>query len=85
MDNNDSNDIDNDILNTFGGVEVHNLNNILKSSDDSSEENGAFSHSPYFDLDSISNINLPNKRTFEVLTINIQSIQAKFNIFLSFL
>lgn len=85
MDNYDVSENDNNVLKAFGGAQTNNLNVILDNFEDSSEEIQTFTHSPYFDLDSISNINLPSNRTFKVLSLNIQSIQAKFDAFSGFL
>ena len=79
MDNNDN------LLQAFGGEDIHNLKNILHHPDDTSEEISIFTYSPYFDLDSISKIKLPKSRTFNVLSINIQSIHAKFDSLTAFL
>ena len=86
MDNNTpTRESGNDVLKSFGGTAKHDLNAILNNFDDSSEEFETFMTSPYFDLESISEISQTQKRTFKVLSLNIQSIQAKFNHFLSFL
>ena len=85
MDNFDVSENDDDVLKAFGGAKTNSLNTILNNFDDFSEEIENFAHSPYFDLDSISNISLPSNPTFKVLSINIQSIQAKFDAFSGFL
>ena len=85
MDNYDVNENNNDVLKAFGGVKNNDLNTILSSSEDSLDEIQNFAHSPYFDLESIENISFPNSPTFKVLSINIQSIQAKFDAFSGFL
>ena len=76
---------DSTILKNFGGTIVNNLNSILKNSEDITEDPEYFSHSSYFDLDTISGIKLPNNRTFKVLSLNAQSINAKFDSITSFL
>ena len=78
-------DYDEILLQNFGGKNANNLNSLLKNFDDSSDEIQNFTHSPYFDFNNISEINLPNNRTFKVLSINIQSIQAKYDALVSFL
>ena len=85
MDNLDVTENDNDVLKAFGGATENSLNKILSNFEDSSEEIQNFAHSAYHDLDSISNVSLPGNRTFNVLSLNIQSIQAKFDAFTGFL
>ena len=85
MDNLDVTENDNDVLKAFGGATENSLNKILSNFEDSSEEIQNFAHSAYYDLDSISNVSLPGNRTFNVLSLNIQSIQAKFDAFTGFL
>ena len=85
MDNFDVTENDNDVLKAFGGATENSLNKILSNFEDSSEEIQNFAHSAYYDLDSISNVSLPGNRTFNVLSLNIQSIQAKFDAFTGFL
>ena len=85
MDNYDVTENDDEVLKAFGGAKNNNLNTILNSVEESADEIQNFAHSPYFDLDSITNNIFPSNPTFKVLSINIQSIQAKFDAFSGFL
>ena len=79
-------DNDNDVLENFGGVLANELNNALKLDDDTQEsERIKFSHSPYIDINNLSTLNLPNNPMLNILSVNIQSINAKFNKLLGFL
>lgn len=79
MDNFDS------ILTQFGGAVANDLNCVLKLNEDSEEEALTFPRSPYIDIHSQSNFEILQKSTFNLLSINIQSINAKFNNLLPFL
>ena len=73
------------ILAQFGGEVANDLNSILKLNED--PEEGAFTlpFSPYIDIHSELSFEIPQKSTFNLLSINIQSINAKFNNLLPFL
>ena len=75
---------DDTILKNFGGTIRNDLNEILENPQ-VNEDLSNFKHSSYFDLDSISEAILPNDQKFKVLSINIQSINAKFDSLTSFL
>ena len=79
-------DNDDDILKQFGGSIANDLNNALKIDGDKEDsERITFTHSPYIDINNFSSYKLPNKTNFNVLSINIQSVGAKFNTLLPFL
>ena len=79
-------DNDGDILKNFGGLLANDLNSALKLDDDIHDSaRMIFNHSPYVDINDLSSINLPGNRHFNVLSVNIQSINSKFNSLLGFL
>ena len=79
-------DNDAEVIKHFGGVLANNLNSTLKIDDDNHDsERMTFCHSPYVDINSISSIKLPTNSTLNIMTINIQSISAKFNALVAFL
>ena len=73
-----------EILSNFGGVITNDLNNVLQNDEDD-ETPTAFSRSLYIDLNQKNPLDLPQRKTFNVLSINIQSINAKFNNLLLYL
>ena len=79
MDNNDS------ILSQFGGSISNDLNHVLKLNEDSEDTDHTFPNSPYIDILSDSPIEKPHRKSFNVLSVNIQSINAKFNNLLPYL
>ena len=85
MDNQNLTENDEAVLKAFGGVAKHNLNEVLTDVNDTDENNQTILHSPYFNLDSISDITISKNSSFKTLSINIQSIQAKFDAFSTFL
>ena len=71
--------MDNDILKQFGGNDVNNLNNILKNDEDSDDEIKTFQQSAYYSLENAVDVLKSNRDKFTVLSLNAQSIQAKFD------
>ena len=79
-------DRDNEILEQFGGRLTNDLNNALKLDDDDQDNDRiTFAHSPYIDINNLTTLNLPNNLNFHILSVNIQSVSAKFNSLLGFL
>ena len=73
-----------DILNNFGGLEDNSLLTALNVDDETTDEMNVIRHSPYYSLeDFIEHINV--QMGFTVLSLNIQSINAKFNSLTIFL
>ena len=68
-----------DILAQFGGPITNDLNHVLKLNEDYDEVDVTFTSSPYIDLHSDTPFVRPRRNTFNVLSVNIQSINAKFN------
>ena len=74
------------VLNQFGGVLANELNNALKLDDDAQDNDRVvFSQSSYIDINNLSELNLPSTPMLNILTINIQSVSAKFSKLLGFL
>ena len=67
-----------DILDSYGGKDIHDLCQVLNSSIDN-EENSYMSKSPYYTLESVSSALKENKGNFTILSLNAQSIRAKFS------
>ena len=67
-----------DILDSYGGKDIHDLTHVLNSSIDN-EENSYMSKSPYYTIESVSTALKENKGNFTILSMNAQSIRAKFS------
>ena len=82
-------DKDHEILKQFGGIVQNELNKVLKLDEDSEDRDRmSFIKSTYADLDSLPSLKITKKISFFILSINMQSIGAKFNnllVFLTFL
>ena len=74
-----------DILRHRGGLSKNNLLNILKDLDNYDEMITSCSESPYIDLPHVSSYMKKFKHQFTILDINIQSLNAKFDSFITFL
>ena len=72
-------DFNDEILRNIGGKSKNNLNEILNNFTDTDFEIDTFSESPYIDIDSLSEQLIPHTKKFSVLSVNIQSINAKFD------
>ena len=72
-------DFNDEILRNTGGRSKNNLNEILNNFTDTDIEIDTFSESPYIDIDSLSEQLNPHTKKFSVLSVNIQSINAKFD------
>ena len=67
---------DHAILSNLGGFELNNLISILDIEDD---EPQIIQHSSYYDIDSLKKLISKHNNIFSVLSLNIQSINAKFS------
>ena len=85
MDNNGLTENDHEILKAFGGATTNNLNSIIHSNEDHSDGSQTLSHSAYYDLETIVTYDQLKTHSFKVLSLNIQSIHAKFDSFTGFL
>ena len=74
----------NDLLGRLGGVEKHNLNSLLHIDNNSDDIDNSFSPSDYYDIESFIKITEKLKQTFSTVTLNMESIQSKFDLLLSF-
>ena len=72
-------DFNDEILRNIGGKSKNNSNEILNDFTDTDFEIDTFSESPYIDIDSLSEQLIPHTKKFSVLSVNIQSINAKFD------
>ena len=72
-------DFNDEILRNIGGKSKNDLNEILNNFTDTDFEIDRFSESPYIDIDSLSEQLIPHTKKFSVLSVNIQSIKAKFD------
>ena len=81
----DNTPLETDILKNFGGISCNNLNDILRTCEDSDDEIKTFDHSPYYDSSNIQSALLQNDDKFSIFSINIQSLNAKFDKLVSFL
>ena len=77
--------LEKEILKKYGGLESSNLNSVLKTNEDTDEEIETIIHSQYYNMDNIQNISLPDRKTFNILSINIQSLNAKYDNLVSML
>ena len=68
-----------DILRHRGGVNNNNLANILNNLNDLETTMSITSTSPYIDTSNINTYMKDFKNSFTVLTLNIQSLHAKFD------
>ncbi len=74
--------LDREILQYQGGLEAKSLLNILKTvgdSKDDTDEPTLIRYSPYYDFDMLTSTLKHKKNAFSILSINIQSIKAKFS------
>ena len=74
----------NDLLGRLGGVEKHNLNTLLRIDNSSDDIDNSFSPSDYYDIESFIKITEKLEQTFSTVTLNMESIQSKFDLLLSF-
>ena len=72
-------DLKESILKHRGGIEMNNLNRILQNFVDSDEEIRTFCDSPYIAISELDKCLPPTKDQFSILSINIQSLNAKFD------
>ena len=66
-----------DVLYPYGGTQVNNLINILRSNDDN--DIATLKFSPYMDLNSVKSYLQNNRNNFTVFTLNVQSLNSKFS------
>ena len=67
------------ILVNFGRSAANNLNHIFSNSDNNNEDMSVLTHSPHMDTLRLNDALASTKDNFAVFSLNIQSINAKFN------
>ena len=72
-------DFNDEILRNIRGKSKNNWNEILNNFTDTDFEIDTFSESPYIDIDSLIEQLIPHTKKFSVLSVNIQSINTKFD------
>ena len=72
-------DINEEILENIGGKSQNNLNEILRNFTDTDFEVQTFDDSSYIDIDSMTDNLKPHEKSFSLMSLNIQSINAKFD------
>ena len=77
--------ITNDILHNYGGVDHNSLSHILAGSDNPETNNSLIHDSLYIDTEALSAFLTPLKDSFSVISLNIQSLNAKFDSLVPFL
>ena len=75
----------NEILENLGGADKINLNATLKTDDENDDIAEIYAQSNYFEIDEIANLCQLNDQKFFTLSLNIESLKAKFNQFNVFL
>ena len=68
-----------EILSNIGDQSKNNLNEILRDFTDTDFEIRTLGESPYIDIDSIAKHLQPHDKKFSLMSINIQSINSKFD------
>lgn len=74
-----TNNFDMDILKQFGGLSKNNLREIFMNNEDLESTIDIVSHSPYISTEDIDTYLKEYSNDFSVLTINIQSLNAKID------
>ena len=62
-----------------GGIEKHNLNNVIQLLSKNDDHQETFATSNYYDIDSMLESFNRNKCDFSTLTLNIDGINTKFD------
>ena len=78
-------DLANDLLGYIGGIDANNLNSILQIDSRHDDQTETFNPSNYYDIDSFIKVFENGDQMFTTLSLNIESINAKFNQLTGFL
>ena len=78
-------DLANDLLRNIGGIDENNLNSILQIDSRHDDQIETFNPSNYYDIDSFIKVFENGDQMFTTLSLNIESINAKFNQLTSFM
>ena len=74
----DNKSIADEILHAFGGCIENDLAHIVESEEEEVEIN-VIHHSPYYSLETVPQVLKSSDNTFTILSLNVQSINAKFS------
>ena len=74
----DGHNIEEELLQEFGGTSPNNLLEIVKENTVEDEEPMLLQSSTYLDLDTIETFINANRNNFTIFSVNIQSLNAKF-------
>ena len=80
-----TNNLEEDILKEYGGRMENNFINILGQNDISEDEMKCFNDSKFYDSHELDRVLSSHVNDFSLLSINIQSIQSKFDSLISYL
>ena len=69
----------NDLLKNIGGVDKNDLNSVLEITSKHDDQKDTFIPSNYYSIDDFVKISKNNDNNFSSLSLNIESINAKFN------
>ena len=72
---------DENILTKYGGMNINHLNNVLNVAINKNEETEIYliKHSPYVNTDELMSFCVEKANNFTMLSLNVQSLNAKFN------
>ena len=76
---------DENVLKHFGGMSLNNLRNLILDMDNLEPAIDTVSHSPYVDCNILGGYLQNFKNPFSVLSLNIQCLNAKFDMFSAFI
>ena len=68
-----------DILNNYGSTETHSLSNLLNDPESTESIGPLVQDSPYIDCESLEQFFTPLIDTFSVMSLNAQSLNAKYD------
>ena len=71
--------LDGEMLKSFGGVTTNYLNTFITDTEDTESYLEKYSKSSYFDREKLVSLFKKSKQSFSVLSINIQSLNAKID------
>ena len=71
--------LDKDILDNYGGLHNNSLTHVLHVNSTDDSEINILQHSPYIDDKELPNVLLDKSDHFNILSLNIRSINAKFD------
>ena len=69
----------NELLKQVGGPDKNDLNNVLQLNSRQDDQKETFASSDYHDIDSFIQLYKSNQQKFTTFSLNIESIQSKFN------